>query len=1060
MARLTNILHWFLLSSFTCSSLAYLESARAQIIPDSTLGSEGSVVTPDTIKGIPSDRIDGGAIRGENLFHSFTEFNIKQARGAYFSNPSGVENILTRVTGNNVSNILGTLGVNGGANLFLLNPNGIIFGQDARLDVNGSFVGTTADAIEFGNQGFFSATNRQTPSQLLTIKPSAFFFNQLQPGKIESSSVAPLGDNFFGLKVPDSRSLLLVGGDITIDGGWLNAPGGRVELAGVTDTGVVGINFDDNNPSLRIPDDLSGSDVLINNFGRVNVIGDNAGSIDISARNIELIASYLDAGIVPSLGGNETQAGDITLNAQQSTVIKGITTPEFISISRIRNFVYAGANGEGGDIKITTQSLSVEDFSSLETSTRSRGNAGRILIQAKGEVSLREGSTIFNTVSSGGIGNAGGVKIQADLFSLLEGAEIQAGNKGGIGNAGDVNIDVRDRIVFDGLYSDGFASGIFTGVSEKGIGDSGEINIKANSLTLSDGARLQTKSEGQGDAGNVKIDVGDRIVFDGAKINPNLDFEHLTGIFTTLETKSFRQGGDVDIKTGSLTIINGAEITSKSFGLGNSGNITMQARKDITLDGFNHHGGTSGFFSALGSLEEPAIGKGGNINIFAESLFLTNGATIGSTTLTGSQGDAGKISILTDNQVLLGGGSSNESPSGIFAVVQTGAIGNANDIEIKTNLLSITNNSSLNTGIGGKGNAGNIKTEARILQVADGGKLVTTTSGSAKAGNIILSVQDNIILSGSNTGFFANTTENSTGQGGSIIIDPKIMTIQDGATISANSQGEGIGGDIELAAGFLTLDNGTISAETRSNTGGNINLNLQDLLLLRNGSQISTTAGNQEFGGNGGNIAIDTPFIVALPQENSDITANAFLGDGGNIDILTQGLFGIAFQEQPRDGRSDITASSEFGISGNVNISPLEVDPAKGLVELPVDVTDAANQISNACTPGGSQFDNEFLITGRGGLPMNPTQPLQETNTLSTWVKLKPQSANSANLRIKPPSKTVSNSNNNKVRKIKQIVEATGWIVDKDGNIEFVADANRVNPRKNGQTPAACKVSG
>ncbi|NJP20341.1 MAG: filamentous hemagglutinin N-terminal domain-containing protein, partial [Hydrococcus sp. CRU_1_1] len=113
--------------------------AQSNIEPDRTLGSQRSIVQPNVIlNGIPSDRISGGARRGINLFHSFREFNIDEGRGAYFTNPSGVENILSRVTGTNHSNILGTLGVLGNANLFLINPNGIIFGQNASLDVKGS----------------------------------------------------------------------------------------------------------------------------------------------------------------------------------------------------------------------------------------------------------------------------------------------------------------------------------------------------------------------------------------------------------------------------------------------------------------------------------------------------------------------------------------------------------------------------------------------------------------------------------------------------------------------------------------------------------------------------------------------------------------------------------------------------------------------------------------------------------------------------------------------------------------------------------------------------------
>jgi filamentous hemagglutinin family protein len=155
------------------------DRVNAQIVPDNTLGAESSGVTPiPNIPGIPSDRIDGGATRGANLFHSFQEFNVGEGRGAYFANPTGIENILTRVTGSNASNILGRLGVLGGANLFLLNPNGIVFGPNATLDIQGSFLATTADRVQLGDNSYFSATQPQT-SSLLSVSPERCFLMQL-----------------------------------------------------------------------------------------------------------------------------------------------------------------------------------------------------------------------------------------------------------------------------------------------------------------------------------------------------------------------------------------------------------------------------------------------------------------------------------------------------------------------------------------------------------------------------------------------------------------------------------------------------------------------------------------------------------------------------------------------------------------------------------------------------------------------------------------------------------------------------------------------------------------
>ena len=176
------------ITSLSFANAFYANCASAQIIPDSTLGNENSTVTSTG----SVDSINGGATRGANLFRSFGEFNVGEGRSVYFTNPAGIENILSRVTGGNPSQILGKLGVLGNANLFLINPNGIIFGQNASLDVRGSFVGTTASAIGFGNQGFFSATNPSTPS-LLTVNPSALLFNQIRAASIENNSVADAG---------------------------------------------------------------------------------------------------------------------------------------------------------------------------------------------------------------------------------------------------------------------------------------------------------------------------------------------------------------------------------------------------------------------------------------------------------------------------------------------------------------------------------------------------------------------------------------------------------------------------------------------------------------------------------------------------------------------------------------------------------------------------------------------------------------------------------------------------------------------------------------------------
>ncbi|MDY6898332.1 MAG: hypothetical protein SWZ49_09680, partial [Cyanobacteriota bacterium] len=219
----------------------------------------------------------------------------------------------------------------------------------------------------------------------------------------------------------------------------------------------------------------------------------------------------------------------------------------------------------------------------------------------------------------------------------------------------------------------------------------------------------------------------------------------------------------------------------------------------------------------------------------------------------------------------------------------------------------------------------------------------------------------------------------------------------------------------------LFLDNSSITAQSVSGEGGNINLTIADLLLLRNNSTISTRAGTENSGGgNGGNITINGGLVVAVPNENSDINANAFQGNGGNILINTPGIFGIQFREQTTS-QSDITASSEFGIDGNFNLNLQELDITSGLIELPENLTDAADRISAGCP---TDEEARFVTSGRGGIPQNPRQTLQNEIVLQDL----------RNTTSSTPSTLSTPSSPSKIK------EATGWIVNKDGEVELIAD--------------------
>ena len=250
----------------------------------------------------------------------------------------------------------------------------------------------------------------------------------------------------------------------------------------------------------------------------------------------------------------------------------------------------------------------------------------------------------------------------------------------------------------------------------------------------------------------------------------------------------------------------------------------------------------------------------------------------------------------------------------------------------------------------------------------------------------------------------------------------------------------GNAGDIEIGTELLQLDGGSgIIAITNASEGGNITLNVLDQLRLRRNSQVSTTAGILAASGNGGNITIDTPLLVAIPRENSDISANAFEGNGGNVNIAAQGIFGTEF----RSGEttlSDITASSQFGTDGTVTIDLPDVDPASGLIDLPVEVVDPTSLVDEHC-----RFDrlegSEFINTGSGGRPASPTDPLTSSRG---WID--PLVPNiSSELAAKNDLET------------DPLVEAQGWILNDDGQIELVVEAPTVKPYGSQVHPRPCE---
>jgi filamentous hemagglutinin family protein len=1083
--------HTWLQYSLLCSLILLTSKvAHAQITPDNTLGAESSRLTPNVqIKGAAADSISGGAQRGSNLFHSFSQFNVGNGQRVYFVNPLGIQNILTRVTGKEASSILGTLGVNGSANLFLLNPNGILFGPNARLDIGGSFVGTTASAFRFGEQGEFSATNPEAPP-LLTVNPSALFFNQLNPGAIANQGL---------LRVPDGKSLLLVGGNVNLDRGRIEAFGGRVELGGLASPGTVGLGVDGNNLSLSFPENVTRANISLRNRAIVYVDAAGGGSIAVNAKNLDILqGSALLAGIASGLGLVEAVAGDITLNAtgeikvvgsgvfnvvQPQAVGKGgninVTTGSlsltngavlgtttygqgdagsvFVqakdSVSLVGKIgIYSdvgmGAVGNGGNINITTSSLSLTDGAGVSASTYAQGNGGSVLVLASDSVSLAGGAVLGSIVESGAVGNGGNVDITAASLSLKDGSQLltqvrEAGNNlpSGRGNAGNVNVNVTGTVTISGM-KDGFSSGIVSTLGTGAIGKGGNISVKTGSLSLSNRAALQARTRGQGDAGNVLVEAKDSVSLTGR-----------SDILSTVEPGAVGNGGNINITAATLSLTDAAQLitlvreasSNLPPGRGNAGNVTVNVTGSVTIAGVKDQ-----FSSGIGTrLETGAIGKGGNVNVTAGSLSVTDGSQLDASTF--GRGDAGNIQInATDSVTVAGSSSITGRPSALFT--DTNSTGKGGDITVNTNVLRVSDGALLNAPTTSDGNGGNITVNANTVEVLNGGAFLAYSNHSGRAGKITVNASDRVIVNGNDPTFNERAAKFGLFDEFSLPVGTNVAAIIGFANSGfyVRSLGSGATGDIEVTSPQIRLDNqGRFIAESASANGGNIILN-SDLLLMRGKSSISTTAGLFQDAGDGGNITINGKFIVAVPKENSDITANAFQGRGGNITINTQGLFGIIPASFPTP-QSDITASSELGVQGQISITEPEVEPTSGLIELPDSFVDATNQIAQICprSPNAKPL-GEFIITGRGSLQPNPLEPLPGTPNLSQLATL--DSQGSAKVPQTSPEIAVTSSTP------PAIVEAQGWVKDSDGNITLVAFAPDVTPSAR-PTTGICPVS-
>ncbi|MBR8841120.1 MAG: filamentous hemagglutinin N-terminal domain-containing protein, partial [Stigonema ocellatum SAG 48.90 = DSM 106950] len=714
--------------------------------------------------------ITGGTQAGGNLFHSFKEFSVPTGSEALFHNGADIQNIITRVTGGSISNIDGIIHTLGTANLFLINPSGIVFGPNASLNVGGSFIGSTAKSINFADGTIFSSTPTESAALLTVSVPLGLQFGS-NPGEIKvlepgyqfsyddyviQQTRPPLETSVPGLAVNPGQTLALVGGKVSVSGGVLTSPTGRIEIGSVDSLQSVNLVPVQLGWMLGYPDASSLGDTQISGKSFVSTTGVGGGSIAIAGKNI-------------NLKGQSILVGDTLVNRNGGTTrISGENI--VVDQSLISSNTYG--SGSGGKIQLDANNIAFQNQGSVVVQTQGKGDGGTINVLGKNSLEIESGS-LASSAQRNSTGNAGDVNVNVTGSIKLSNVGITTNTLGAGGNAGNINITGNSLVV---------EKANIVG-STTNTGKSGEINIHVAGPLTVDSTRITTNTSSTGDAGKINI-TADSFQIEGATISSS-----------TMRVNSTGKAGNITLKVPGQLTIDQTNITTNTSGTGDAGKIYIDAGSIEFGSGSQLNTNTNG------------KGKAGTINIKANSFQIESGANISSNAGKNSTETAGDITLNITGPLTIDNGNITTDTSGT---------GNAGKINITADSFQVKG-ADISSNTYSTGKAGEINIDAGLIEIGPNAGLNTNTSNKGDAGRINIKGNSFVLKGGTIT---SNTDNNSTGNAGDITVNVAGQLTINTALINTNTSGTGDAGKINITANSLQVARAGINSRTSENSIG------------------------------------------------------------------------------------------------------------------------------------------------------------------------------------------------------------------------------------------------